>query len=155
MSTSRSQHSCITTSPSLSSEANSKYEGSNNSSSDDESVSSTDLTLQTCEQIKKQLMSRWRYPTLTIHSIHVPMDNPTIISHCARSAVSMRIVPNQSITEICRTFEKYVRHTFQNLKSENDISVTKKKKMYIIKFSKDCLHTKLKRLRSKVRLIIG
>ncbi|KAI9351897.1 hypothetical protein BD770DRAFT_393563 [Pilaira anomala] len=122
MSTSRSQHSCITTSPSLSSEANSKYEGSNNSS-DDESVTSTDLTLQTCEQIKKQLMSRWRYPTLTIHSIHVPMDNPTIISHCARSAVSMRIVPNQSITEICRTFEKYVRHTFQNLKSENNISI--------------------------------
>ncbi|GAA5805297.1 hypothetical protein HPULCUR_010812 [Helicostylum pulchrum] len=116
----RSQHSCIT-SPSLSSEANSRYESSN--CSDDESVVSNEPILQTCEQIKKQLMSRWRYPTLTVHTIHVPMDNPTIISHCATSAVSMRIVPNQSITEICSKFEKYVRHIFNNLKSENRISI--------------------------------
>lgn len=123
MSQSRSQHSCIT-SPSLSSNANSRYEGSNSGSSDDESVSSNDNIIQTCEQIKKQLMSRWRYPTLTVHKIDVPIDNPTIISHYATSAVSMRIVPNQGISEICDSFKIYVRKIFERLKSDNRISVS-------------------------------
>lgn len=124
MSTSRSQHSCIT-SPSISSEANSRYDGSYSGGSDDESVSSSnDHVVQTCEQIKKQLMSRWRYPTLTVHKIDVPIINPTIISHYATSAVSMRIVPNQGITEICDSFKIYVRKIFERLKSDNQISVS-------------------------------
>ncbi|KAI7877892.1 uncharacterized protein EV154DRAFT_545778 [Mucor mucedo] len=122
MSKSRSQHSCITT-PSMSSEANSRYEGSNSGGSDDESVSSSGNNDQTCEQIKNQLMSRWRYPTLTVHKIDVPIINPTIISHYATSAVSMRIVPNQGITEICDAFKMYVRKIFERLKSDNRISI--------------------------------
>lgn len=115
---SRSQHSCIT-SPTLSSEANSKSDGS-----DDESISSAGESIQlTCEEIKKQLMARWRYPTLTVHKIDVPIDNPTIISHYATAAVSMRIVPNQDITDICDSFKHYVCQVFQQLKSDNGIAV--------------------------------
>lgn len=69
-------------------------------------------------------MSRWRYPTLTVHKIDVPIINPTIISHYATSAVSMRIVPNQGITEICDSFKIYVRKIFERLKSDNQISVS-------------------------------
>jgi di- and tripeptidase len=125
MSTSRSQHSCIASSPSLSSDAHSRANSNNSGDSDIESIIGSDTTLpQTCEQIKKQLMSRWRYPTLTVHKIDVPIDNPTIISHYATAAVSMRIVPNQDITDICDTFKHYVCQIFQKLKSDNQISVS-------------------------------
>lgn len=119
---SRSQHSCIT-SPALSSEANSKTDGSSSSSSDNDSVCSSEIQQLTCEEIKRQLMARWRYPTLTVHKIDVPISNPTIISHYAKAAVSMRIVPNQTIAEICDSFKQYVCQTFQKLKSDNRISV--------------------------------
>lgn len=118
--TSRSQHSCIT-SPALSLEYNSRSEGSD----DESTISSNGESIQlTCEEIKKQLMSRWRYPTLTVHKLDVPIDNPTIISHYATAAVSMRIVPNQDITDICDSFKHYVCQVFQQLKSDNKIAVS-------------------------------
>lgn len=117
--TSRSQHSCIT-SPALSLEYNSRSEGSD----DESTISSNGESIQlTCEEIKKQLMSRWRYPTLTVHKLDVPIDNPTIISHYATAAVSMRIVPNQDITDICDSFKHYVCQVFQQLKSDNKIAI--------------------------------
>jgi di- and tripeptidase len=51
------------------------------------------------------------------------MDNPTIISHCAIAAVSMRIVPNQDIADICAQFKYYVCDIFNHLKSDNRIKV--------------------------------
>jgi di- and tripeptidase len=78
----------------------------------------------TCEQIKKQLMSKWRYPTLTVHKIDVSMDNKTIISHYASSAISMRIVPNQSIQTLCKNLTNYIYQSFEKLKSDNRIQVS-------------------------------
>jgi di- and tripeptidase len=51
------------------------------------------------------------------------MDNPTVISHCATATVSMRIVPNQAISDICAQFKCYVSDTFSQLKSDNRIKV--------------------------------
>lgn len=68
-------------------------------------------------------MARWRYPTLTVHKIDVSMNNPTIIPRRATAAVSMRIVPDQDISEICQLFENYVREAFSSTGSENNISV--------------------------------
>ena len=90
--------------------------------SDSGSVDS-DNNEQTSEQIKQQLMARWRYPTLTVHKIDVPIDNPTIISHYATAAISMRIVPNQGISDICDRFRRHVCQVFRQLKSDNRISV--------------------------------
>lgn len=115
---SRSQHSCIT-SPALPFDFNPETA----ISSDEESVCSDNSQLQTRDFIKKQLMARWRYPTLTVHKIDVSMDNPTIISHCATATVSMRTVPNQDISDICAQFKYYMRETFDQLKSGNQIKV--------------------------------
>ncbi|ORX61449.1 Zn-dependent exopeptidase [Hesseltinella vesiculosa] len=78
---------------------------------------------QTTEMVKNDLMARWRYPTMTVHKIDVSMNNPTIIPRCAKAAVSMRVVPDQEITEICRLFEAFVRDAFAATGSDNSISI--------------------------------
>ncbi|KAI8977252.1 WD40-repeat-containing domain protein [Mycotypha africana] len=76
------------------------------------------------QQIKQQLMSRWRYPTLTVHKIDVSINNPTIIPRSAKAAVSMRVVPDQDISDICKQFEHYVHSVFsKSTHSDNTISV--------------------------------
>ncbi|KAI8069989.1 WD40-repeat-containing domain protein [Gongronella butleri] len=75
------------------------------------------------ELIKNDLMARWRYPTMTVHKIDVSMNNPTIIPRCAKAAVSMRIVPDQEIAEICTQFESFVREAFAATGSDNKISI--------------------------------
>ncbi|KAI8643152.1 hypothetical protein BD408DRAFT_415352 [Parasitella parasitica] len=76
------------------------------------------------DKMKQQLMSRWRYPTLTVHKIDVSINNPTIIPRSAQAAVSMRVVPDQTITDICAQFEEYVKRVFyESTESDNSISV--------------------------------
>ncbi|GAN06837.1 conserved hypothetical protein [Mucor ambiguus] len=112
---SRSQHSCVT-SPSLNSDA---------FSDDDESASNSSCMTadQPREQIKNQLMSRWRYPTLTVHKVDVSVNNPTIISNSVTATISMRIVPNQEISDICNNLKTYAYQIFDRLKSDNQIKV--------------------------------
>ncbi|KAI7900282.1 uncharacterized protein BX663DRAFT_554178 [Cokeromyces recurvatus] len=76
-------------------------------------------------KLKQQLMSRWRYPTFTVHTIDVSVNNPTIIPRSAKAAVSMRVVPDQNITDVCAQFEDYVCKVFaESTQSDNKISVT-------------------------------
>lgn len=72
---------------------------------------------------KQSLMARWRYPTLTVHKIDVSHNNPTIIPRRAQAAVSMRIVPDQDIGDICTRFSEYVQEVFGRLKTDNRIEV--------------------------------
>jgi acetylornithine deacetylase/succinyl-diaminopimelate desuccinylase-like protein len=46
-------------------------------------------------------MARWRYPTLTVHSVDVsgPSSN-TVIPRSVKAVVSMRIVPNQDLNDV-------------------------------------------------------
>ncbi|KAI8992562.1 WD40-repeat-containing domain protein [Pilobolus umbonatus] len=76
------------------------------------------------EKLKNQLMSRWRYPTLTVHKIDVSINNPTIIPRSAKASVSMRVVPDQVISDICSQFEQYVKEVFSQSNSDNSIYVT-------------------------------
>ncbi|KAI8330555.1 hypothetical protein BD560DRAFT_416277 [Blakeslea trispora] len=76
-------------------------------------------------KMKQQLMARWRYPTLTVHKIDVSINNPTIIPRSAQACVSMRVVPDQAISDICTQFSDYVNTVFsKELKSDNVIEVT-------------------------------
>ena len=113
---SRSQHSCVT-SPSLNSDA---FSDDDESSSNSSCITTAD---QSREQTKNQLMSRWRHPTLTVHKVDVSVNNPTIISNSVTATISMRIVPNQEISEICNNFKMYAYQIFDQLKSDNQIKV--------------------------------
>lgn len=68
-------------------------------------------------------MSKWRFPTLTVHKIDVSIDNPTIISNSVTATISMRIVPNQEISDICNNLKLYAYQIFNQLKSDNQIQV--------------------------------
>ncbi|KAM3583335.1 hypothetical protein VKS41_004248 [Umbelopsis sp. WA50703] len=74
-------------------------------------------------QLKKSLMARWRYPTLTVHKIDVSLNNPTIIPRQAKAAVSMRIVPDQDLETICEHFKSHVERTAKALGTDNEVKV--------------------------------
>lgn len=76
------------------------------------------------EQLKKSLMARWRYPTLTVHKIDVSLNNPTIIPRQAEAAVSMRIVPDQDLDTICEHFKSHVERTAQALGTDNKVKAS-------------------------------
>ncbi|KAJ2956566.1 hypothetical protein NQZ79_g7593 [Umbelopsis isabellina] len=76
------------------------------------------------EQLKKSLMARWRYPTLTVHKIDVSLNNPTIIPRQAEAAVSMRIVPDQDLETICEHFKSHVERTAEALGTDNEVKAS-------------------------------
>jgi di- and tripeptidase len=78
----------------------------------------------TKEELKRKLMARWRNPALTIHQVDVSgPKNRTVIPRSAKASVSMRIVPDQEVADITRSFEEYVRKVFGGLDTENEIEV--------------------------------
>ncbi|KAI7828629.1 hypothetical protein BC939DRAFT_526712 [Gamsiella multidivaricata] len=78
----------------------------------------------TKEELKKKLMARWRNPSLTIHQVDVSgPKNRTVIPRSAKASVSMRVVPDQEVAEIIKSFEEHVRTVFGQLDTENDIEV--------------------------------
>ncbi|GJJ72237.1 di- and tripeptidase [Entomortierella parvispora] len=78
----------------------------------------------TKEELKHKLMARWRNPSLTIHQVDVSgPKNRTVIPRSAKASVSMRIVPDQEVTEITKSFEEHVRKVFSQLDTENDIEI--------------------------------
>ncbi|KAI1311038.1 hypothetical protein EDD11_003580 [Mortierella claussenii] len=78
----------------------------------------------TRDELKKKLMARWRNPSLTIHQVDVSgPKNRTVIPRSAKASVSMRIVPDQEVADITRSFEEHVRKVFSQLDTENDIEI--------------------------------
>ncbi|KAF9916813.1 hypothetical protein BX616_002734 [Lobosporangium transversale] len=78
----------------------------------------------TREELKKKLMARWRNPSLTIHQVDVSgPKNRTVIPRLAKASVSMRIVPDQKVADITKSFEEHVRKVFEQLQTENEIEI--------------------------------
>ncbi|KAI8362312.1 hypothetical protein B0O80DRAFT_409457 [Mortierella sp. GBAus27b] len=78
----------------------------------------------TKEELKRKLMARWRNPSLTIHQVDVSgPKNRTVIPRSAKASVSMRIVPDQEVADITRSFEEHVRKVFSELDTENQIEI--------------------------------
>ncbi|KAF9439364.1 hypothetical protein BGZ76_000025 [Entomortierella beljakovae] len=78
----------------------------------------------TKEELKKKLMARWRNPSLTIHQVDVSgPKNRTVIPRSAKASVSMRIVPDQKVGDITKSFEEHVRKVFNQLDTENEIEI--------------------------------
>lgn len=66
------------------------------------------------EELKEELMRRWRFPTLTVHAVEssAPKGSATLISRSAKAEVSMRTVPNQIGPNIVESFNRYVQDCF-------------------------------------------
>jgi len=71
------------------------------------------------------LSSRWREPALTIHNVEVsgPQDNPTVIHGTVKSQLSLRIVPDQKLEAIANSLCQFMRSSFDELQSPNELKV--------------------------------
>jgi di- and tripeptidase len=73
------------------------------------------------------LKQRWRQPTLSIHKVEVSGpagSNNTVIPKSATAAVSMRIVPDQQLSQIIDNYRQFVTDCFLRLRSRNRFSMT-------------------------------
>ncbi|WAQ89029.1 hypothetical protein PtA15_10A452 [Puccinia triticina] len=74
--------------------------------------------------IRENLIAKWRQPSLSIHKIDVTGPaHATVIPASAQSAVSIRIVPDQSLDEISRSLVSFLEAAFQHLRSSNTLEV--------------------------------
>ena len=70
------------------------------------------------------LKSRWREPSLTIHSVRGSgPHNPTVIPGSVTAQVSLRIVPDQVLDDVCVELVQHLRASFDSLNSTNTIKV--------------------------------
>jgi len=70
------------------------------------------------------LKSRWREPSLTIHSVRGSgPHNPTVIPASVAAQVSLRIVPDQVLDDVCVELVQQLRASFDALNSTNTIKV--------------------------------
>ncbi|EPS41101.1 hypothetical protein H072_5005 [Dactylellina haptotyla CBS 200.50] len=77
------------------------------------------------QQLKAHLMSRWRYPSLTIHRVNVSgPTNATIIPRSASAAISLRIVPDQTLATICNDLTSYLHEQFHSFASPNQLEIS-------------------------------
>lgn len=73
------------------------------------------------------LSSRWREPSLTIHSIEISgPKNATVIPGTIKSQVSLRIVPDQDLDSIANSLCLHLENSFKDLKSPNKLDVNVK-----------------------------
>ncbi|KAJ7644380.1 hypothetical protein FB45DRAFT_897694 [Roridomyces roridus] len=75
-------------------------------------------------QAPESLSSRWREPSLTVHSIDISgPKNPTVIPGMIKSQLSLRIVPDQDLDCIIKAVVSHLETSFQALKSPNKLNV--------------------------------
>ncbi|KAF2009706.1 glutathione degradosome [Aaosphaeria arxii CBS 175.79] len=77
------------------------------------------------EELAQSLMRRWREASLTIHRFQTSgPDNSTIIPRLAKASISIRLVPNQEISEVAESMTSYLSSEFAQLDSKNALTVT-------------------------------
>ncbi|KAJ3742937.1 hypothetical protein DFH05DRAFT_1526431 [Lentinula detonsa] len=70
------------------------------------------------------MASRWREPALTIHNVEVSgPNNSTVIPGTVNSQISLRIVPDQKLEVIAGSLCQFLRSSFSDLQSPNEIRV--------------------------------
>lgn len=70
-------------------------------------------------------MSKWRFPSHTIHRITVSgPSNATIIPRSASAAISIRIVPEQDVAVIKESLKSFLTSQFATFNSSNRLKVT-------------------------------
>ncbi|KAJ7202821.1 hypothetical protein GGX14DRAFT_523684 [Mycena pura] len=71
------------------------------------------------------LSSRWREPSLTVHSIDISgPKNATVIPGTIKAQVSVRIVPDQALDAIAKSLCLHLETSFKHLKSPNKLKVS-------------------------------
>lgn len=79
-----------------------------------------DTTHSLCRNFRR----RWRQPALSVHKVEVvgPAQK-SLIPSAASAAVSIRIVPDQSLADIIFKFKAHLTAAFATLRTENQLTV--------------------------------
>lgn len=76
-------------------------------------------------EIKNHLMSKWRFPSLTIHRVDVSgPSNATIIPRSASAAISLRIVPDQHVDDIKRNLISFIEAQYTFILGGNKLCIS-------------------------------
>ena len=78
------------------------------------------------ETLTEKLKARWREPSLTVHRIKPSgpdSDESTIIPRSASATISLRLVPNQTTTEVETLLTTFLTNNFKALSTTNTISI--------------------------------
>jgi di- and tripeptidase len=77
------------------------------------------------DALRERLMSKWRFPSHTIHRINVSGPaNATVIPRSATASISIRIVPDQDLQTIKETLTSYLHSEFGTFCSNNTLTIT-------------------------------
>jgi len=69
-------------------------------------------------------MARWRFPSLTIHKIVTTGSSQgSVIPHKARGVISMRLVPDQDLSQMVSIFKQTLHEQFTTFNSDNKLDV--------------------------------
>ncbi|BGP27612.1 hypothetical protein JCM10295v2_006586 [Rhodotorula toruloides] len=72
----------------------------------------------------KALINRWRQPALSVHNVEVPGPaQKSLIPNSASAAISIRIVPDQSLDDIVSKLKSHLEKSFRSLRTQNKLSV--------------------------------
>ncbi|PWN53660.1 WD40 repeat-like protein [Violaceomyces palustris] len=83
-----------------------------------------EMKLTKPDETVDSLMARWRFPSLSVHSIRVSgPGNSTVIPSKVQAAVSIRIVPDQVLENVERDLTRHVESKFLSLRSRNKVEV--------------------------------
>lgn len=83
------------------------------------SSTSTSMTSPPITTIES-LMARWRFPSLSIHSVNVSgSGNSTVIPAVVCAKISVRLVPDQDLAQIQDSLERFLETTFQSLYADS------------------------------------
>jgi di- and tripeptidase len=69
-------------------------------------------------------MARWRFPSLTIHKIVTTGSSQgSVIPHKVRGVISMRLVPDQDLSQMISVFKQTLHEHFATFNSDNKLDV--------------------------------
>lgn len=84
--------------------------------SNGQSCSSTSKSITTVES----LMARWRFPSLSVHSVNVSgSGNATVIPAVVCAKISLRLVPDQNLHVVQESLKAFLESTFDSLYSDS------------------------------------
>lgn len=73
---------------------------------------------------KETLLAKWKFPSLTIHKIDVSgPGNNTVIPRSSKGSISIRIVPEQNVEEVKKSFIDHLQHSFASFDSDNRLEI--------------------------------
>lgn len=81
-------------------------------------------SLAPADTLKASLMARWREPNLTIHRYKVSGPDGSLVSGHASAAISIRLVPNQEVEDVIKSFTTFLNDAFATLDTHNRLSIT-------------------------------